>query len=207
MFAWNKHRIGGSLLLLLSALFVVGCKDSEAVRNLKRVSDEVSLQRLEAMPPDGAVLFSLHGAEGMQELPALGADARRLGSSGNSWLVVASREEAAALAGTAGLDRLVVWGDAAAVGKLDSRLRQTMLARLAHTDGGEKLLPVVARFENTEAPLRPGLQELGARVGSENGGVVTLEAPVSVLLKILDRDDLIELTQPVTQQPLRSARQ
>jgi hypothetical protein len=207
MFVWNHRRMGGPLLLLLTALLVAGCKDGEAVRNLKRVSDEASLQRLEAMPAGAAALFSLHGGAGLQELPALGANARRLGSSGNSWLVVASREEAATLAGTPQLDRLVVWGGEAAVGKLDSRLRQAMLTHLAHADGAEKPLAVVARFENKDAALRPGLQELGAAVGSENAGIVTLEAPVSVLLKILDRDDLIELTQPVMQQPLRSARQ
>jgi len=203
----SHQKMTAFAALLLLGLLAGGCRDSDAVKNLKRVSGEVSLQRLKAMPEGASALFSLHGTAALTETPDLGRDARRLGSSGNSWLIVASREEVGALAGTPELDRLVVWGDGAAVEKLDSRLRQAMLMHLARADGGEKSLPVVARFEAGGSPLRPQLQELGARVGSERAGIVTLEAPFSVLLKILDRDDLIELTQPVMQQPLRSAGQ
>ncbi|PID81039.1 hypothetical protein CSA17_04855 [bacterium DOLJORAL78_65_58] len=208
MFVRNHHKKWVPPLILLLILLVGGCKDSREARALERVTDTASLQRLRAVPEGGSVLFSVHGTEALTEMPALGADFRRLGSSGHSWLVVGPLDQSdprqlTPLAATPELDRLVIWGDGAVVAKLDSRLRRTMLMHLSRADDDGKMLRVVARFAPGDTPLGPGLRELGAQVGSQGAGVVTLDASVPVLLKILARDDLIELSSPVMQQPLR----
>ena len=177
-----------ALLLLLA-----GCRGED----LKDLCDAGSLARLEALSEDAPLLISLHGSGLPQEV----AGARSLEALDTALLVLAPRGRLSELDGLDGLRRAVVWGDEAALGRLDARLRPDLLAGL-EASGGD--FDAVAVFADGAAPPRADLEALGLRVGSVIGGVATLSGPSVALLDLLVRDDLLRLERPALDLPTRN---
>jgi hypothetical protein len=189
-------RKPGLGLTLAALCLLAGCHGGELCDR----SDPLSMERLADLPPAATVLLSLHGDALPADLPALGEGGRRVGGFGGSVLVVAARDAVSGLARLSGVERVVVWGDGARMGRMDAPLRDEILSRL---DGErrDEPLPAIATFAGDAPGLVEELTALGARVGSRSGAIVTLEAAPQVLLRVLARADLTKLEKPILMQP------
>lgn len=189
-------RIARPLALLVLALLLAGCRGGP----LDEFADTDSLARLHALPGDAALMLSLHGPGLSEGFPGT----KPLGSLGDSRLLVAPRSFEATLDDIAHLERVVVWGDDRAVGRLDPLVRLDLLMHLDASQGRddpEDELSAIATFAGDASALRADLGTLGLSVGSATGGVATLTGPTSALLDLLARPDLIRLEKPELQIP------
>lgn len=189
-------RLSGLCLMVGVACLLVGCRGGE----LNDRADRLSSERLDGLPAAATVLLSLHGGASPPPLPPLGEGGRTVSESGGAALVVAARGLVAGLARLEGVERIVVWGDGARAGRLESRLRDDILVRL-DADRDDETLPVIATFAGDAPDLIDELSALGARVGSRSGSIVTLEAAPQALLRVFARDDLVKLEKPELQRP------
>lgn len=180
-------------ILLLALILLVGCRGDD----LGGRADDASLARFDALPDTAGVLLSLHGPD----LPTQVPDTRPLGGVGDARLMLADRASLPGLIAYEGLDKVIVWGGEAVLGKMDALLRVEMLGRLHDSARAREPMPIIARFDAPDADLRDELAGLGAVIGSRSGDVVTLQAAPPVLLEILARPDLVMLEKPMLQQP------
>lgn len=196
----------GRWIVLAAALLAVfaapACRQGPGAEELARFADEQSLARLAALPPDARLLLSFEGHEAMGPLPDLGENGRKLGSFGKTYLVLVDRAVVPDLLATPGLKAVVGWGGEKIVGKMDARVRLTMLSRVAGEELRATPVPVVARFGGDVLDLRHRLEKLGAEVHTANAGVVTMDAPVDVLFEILADSDLISIAKPMVMKPM-----
>ncbi|MFH1843604.1 MAG: hypothetical protein ABIF77_10415 [bacterium] len=202
----NPYRrvvlLGGMLLLVISLTGLAGCRDQEQSADLAKLLDAGSMTRLEKLPEAGTVLVSLHGNEPLAEMPQLSEGGRQLGKFGSAILLEVPRGDLSALAGLEQIQSAIVWGAGEVVGRLDPRLRNTLLTMLDSDRRDDEPLDVIATFAEDSPGLAESLTEMGAVIGSHSGRVVTLKATVGNLFAILARPDLTELSQPSLLQPM-----
>ncbi len=189
------------LTIPLLATLAIGCGGG---RSFDRLLDAASAARLAALDGDARVLASLHGAPSPHDrLPRLAEGSRVLGRTDGGVLLDVTQAELQTLARLDGLTSVTVWGHAALVSRLESRLRFQMLQAL---DGGAEpratALPVIATFGGEAALQADRIVASGGQVRSTVGSIATIDAPVDAILRIAALPDVRELEQPSTLRPL-----
>lgn len=176
-----------------------GC--AKPAPTLKTFLDEASEARLSAARGE-RILVSLKGLMPLESLPPLGEGGRVVGRAGTSVLLEVPRAVLPQLGGIDGVSHATVWGDDAAVARLDPGLRTQLLEVLdAPARAGERL-PMIATFREDTGNLRERLESAGAAPRTVAGSVVTLDADTDAVFRILAFPDVAGLSRPRELHPL-----
>jgi len=186
-----------ALTACLLTLLVVGCRPASGI---VEKMDATSRRRLAAIPPEHTVLVSMRVSPAPARIPPLGERGRILARSKGALLIEILPSEANRLAKVNRLDRVAVWGDGDVAGKLDPRLRVSVLEAWAEDIAGP--LPMIAQFRAGTTDARRVVESTGAAARSAVGPVVTFDALPDQVFDLLASPELLSLKKPVLLRPI-----
>lgn len=191
-------RTGLALALAVPLCFGSGCKNGDDIGSHL---DNLSRERLAAVPDGETVLVSFRAASDLDNLP-LGESGRTLGRGDGTVLVDVPRSALADLAGQSGISEAVIWGRGTVAQRLGFALRNQLLEVAYDPARHDEPLSLIATFAPGTPDARAAVEKLGGNPRTLSGNILTLDASIDEAFAILSLPGLLKLSRPSMQRPL-----